>query len=79
MKLWLLYIYYVEVVKMLIRAERFGYWNFHVVAISKMLNLFAATGHINYAKSIYFFHFIFYLFNVDIKTEYIFGIYQKNS
>ena len=79
MKLRLLYIYYVEVVKMLIGAERFGYWNFHVVAISKMLNLFAATGHINFAKYIYFFYFIFYLFNVDIKTEYIFGIYQKNS
>ena len=64
---------------MLIGAERFGYWNFHVVAISKMLNLFAATGHINFAKYIYFFYFIFYLFNVDIKTEYIFGTYQKNS
>ena len=50
-KLWLLYIYYVDVVKMFILAERTGYWNLHVVAISKMLNLFAATGYINYDKS----------------------------
>ena len=27
----------------------------------------------------YYLFFIFYFFNVDIKTEYIFGIYQKNS
>ena len=50
-KLWLWYIYYVDLVKMFIRAERSGYWNLHAVAISKMLNLFAATRHINYAKS----------------------------
>ena len=32
-------------------------------------------------QTVYFFflNFIFYLFNVDIKTEYIFRIYQKNS
>ena len=36
---------------MFIRAERSGYWNLHVVAITKMLNLFAAAGHIDYAKS----------------------------
>ena len=39
-----LYIYYVDVVKMFIRAEISGYWNLHVVAMSEMLNLFAATG-----------------------------------
>ena len=50
-KLWLLYIYYFDVVKMLIRAEKCGYWNLHVVAISKMLKLLAATRIINYAKS----------------------------
>ena len=33
-KLWLLYIYCVDVFKMFIRAERSGYWNLHVVAIS---------------------------------------------
>ncbi len=28
-----------------------GNWNLHLVAIEKMFNLFAATGHSNYAKS----------------------------
>ena len=50
-KLWLQYIEYVETLKECIRAERKGDWNLHLIAISKMLNLFAATGHINYAKS----------------------------
>ena len=50
-KLWLQYIEYVETLKMFIRAERTGNWCLHLVAVGKMLNLFAATGHINYAKS----------------------------
>ena len=49
--LWLKYIEYVEVLKLFIRAERTGDWNLHLIALTKMLNLFAATGHINYAKS----------------------------
>ena len=49
-KLWIQYISYIEVLKLFIRAERTGNWNLHLVAISKMINLFAATGHINYAK-----------------------------
>ena len=36
---------------MLKGLERTGDWNLHLVSVSKMLNLFAATGHINYAKS----------------------------
>ena len=50
-KLWLLYIYYVGVVKMFVQAERSDYWKLHIVAISTIFNLFAATGHINYAKN----------------------------
>ena len=34
-----------------IRAERIGNWYLHFVSISQMLNLFAATGNVNYAKS----------------------------
>ena len=49
-KLWLQYIYYIDVVKVFIRAERTGDWNLYLTALSKTLNLFAATGHINYAK-----------------------------
>ena len=50
-KLWLQYIEYVEILKLFIHGERTGNWNMHLVAVGKMLNLFAATGHINYAKS----------------------------
>ena len=50
-KLWLQYIECVEILKLFIRAERTGNWNLHLIAVEKMLNLFAATGQINYAKS----------------------------
>ena len=50
-RLWLQYIEYVETVKLFIQAERIGNWNLHLIAVGKMMNLFAATGHINYAKS----------------------------
>ena len=49
-KLWLLYMHYVDIVKMFIRAERTGNWFEHLAATEKMLNLYAATGHMNYAK-----------------------------
>jgi len=42
---------YIETLKLFIRAERSGNWSLHLVAVVRMLNLFAATGHINYAKS----------------------------
>ncbi|CAB4000916.1 Hypothetical predicted protein [Paramuricea clavata] len=41
--LWLQYIEYVETLKVFIRAERTGDWNLYIVAITKMLYLFAAT------------------------------------
>ena len=37
--------------KIFIRSEKSGYWNLHAMAISKMLNWLATTGHISYAKS----------------------------
>ena len=49
--LWLLYIHYIHVVKEFSFAERTSNWELHLDALSKMLNFFAATGHINYAKS----------------------------
>ena len=49
--LWLQYLEYVDTLKLFIQAERTGNWNLHLIAVEKMLNLFAATGHINYAKS----------------------------
>ena len=49
-KLWILYMFYMQVLKDFIRAERTGNWSLHVQSVGKMLNLFAATGHIHYAK-----------------------------
>ena len=42
---------YMETLKLFIWAERTGIWNLHLIAAGKMLNLFATTGHIHYAKS----------------------------
>ena len=50
-RLWIQYLEYVTIVKNFIRAEITGNWHLHLVSASQMLNLFAATGHVNYAKS----------------------------
>jgi hypothetical protein len=49
-KLWLMYVRYIDVLKALIRSDRTGNWQMHLTSIAGMLNLFAATGHTNYAK-----------------------------
>jgi len=49
--LWLQYCHYVDVLRSFIRAERMGDWARHLSSVTQMLNLFAATGHNNYAKS----------------------------
>ena len=49
-KLWVQYLYYVSTLKLLLRAERTADWHLHLVSIRRMINLFAATGHANYAK-----------------------------
>ena len=49
-KLWIQYMYHMETLRMFIRAERSGNWNLHLIAVSRMLNIFAATGHNQYAK-----------------------------
>ena len=36
--------------KIFIRAERTGNWSLHLQSMSNMINLFAATGHVNHAK-----------------------------
>ena len=50
-KLWIQYIDYVDIAKDFIRAARTGHWELHLESVRRMINLFAATGHINYAKS----------------------------
>ena len=49
--LWCSYVRYVSIIQDFIRAERTNDWNLHVLSTNAMLNLFAATGHNNYAKS----------------------------
>ena len=50
-KLWILYIYYLDILKRFIIAERTSNWSLHLDSTLRMLNLFASSGHINYAKS----------------------------
>lgn len=49
-QLWLKYIDCINVVKLFIYAERTSDWEMHLSALSKMLNVFAGTGHFNYSK-----------------------------
>ena len=50
-RLWLQYMDYVSVLKDFNTAERTSDWNLHIVSLTAMLNLFAASGHTHYAKS----------------------------
>ena len=50
-KLWMLYLRCVKTLTLFIRAERTGDFRLHLHSVSELLNLFAATGHANYAKS----------------------------
>ena len=50
-KLWILYLDYISTIKKYIIAERTSNWALHLKTTKEILNLFAATGHINYAKS----------------------------
>ena len=49
--LWMSYIAYISVLLDFIRSERSSDWLLHLSATKRMLNLFATTGHNNYAKS----------------------------
>ena len=54
-RLWVLYLDYISVLKQFILAERTSNWLLHLESTKNMLNLFAATGHLNYAKSARFY------------------------
>ena len=49
-KLWLQYLSYIGLIKDFIYAERVGDWSLHLLTVKRMLNLFAASGRVNYAK-----------------------------
>ena len=50
-KLWLRFMDYIEIIKDFICCERLEMWDGHLNAVTALLNLFAATCHIHYAKS----------------------------
>jgi hypothetical protein len=54
-KLWLDYLQWISTVKRFIIAERTSNWHLHLQSSIEMLNLFAASGHIHYAKSARFY------------------------
>jgi len=49
-RLWLLYMHYVTVLKLFLFGDRTSNWEVHLHSVEEMLGLFAATGHVNYAK-----------------------------
>ena len=49
-KLLLLHVRYTSIVKCYILSERMCYWALHLHTVQKIMNLFAASGHINYAR-----------------------------
>ena len=49
--LWISYNTYVSIVQEFLRAKRISNWNLHLCATKSMVNLFAAMGHNDYAKS----------------------------
>ncbi|KAK3917801.1 Protein lin-54-like protein [Frankliniella fusca] len=50
-RLWVQYARQVELIRLLLRAERVGDWDLHLYAVREMLPYFHAAGHLNYAKS----------------------------
>ena len=52
-KLWLQYLHHIQVLKRFIIAEGTSSWSLHLRSNTDMLNLFTASGHLNYAKRAY--------------------------
>ncbi len=49
-KLWPRYVRYIEVAKKFVGGERTSDWQLHLDSLDEMLNVFATTGHGNYAQ-----------------------------
>jgi len=49
-RLWIQYLYWIDLVKCFIMAERTSNWHLHLETTASMLPLFAAAGHQNYAR-----------------------------
>lgn len=52
-QLWLSCMHYIHLMKAFIFTERQSNWELHLDVVTEMLNLFAATGHTSYAKSVH--------------------------
>ena len=65
-KLRLQYMNYLSTIKEFVRAEESGNWQGHLAAMGKILNLFAATGLINYVKS----GRLYLQFMLDLEKDY---------
>ena len=50
-KLWIQYMECIDIIRNYIRAARTSDWNLYLITLEKMIDVFAATGRINYAKS----------------------------
>ena len=50
-KLWMQYREYVSIMRQFAQAARSGHWNLNLIFLQRILNLSAATSHINYVKS----------------------------
>ena len=50
-RLWVQFMDYLSLLEEFIASERLGLWHSHLDACVKLLNVFAATGHLHYAKS----------------------------
>ena len=50
-KLWIGCLDYINIIKEFIYCKRLGLWDGYLSAVTKLLNLFAATGNIHYVRS----------------------------
>ena len=50
-KLWINYLNQSQMMRLFIYAERTGDFHLHLYCVQKMIPLFHASGHLNYAKS----------------------------
>ena len=73
-RLWIQYLQYITIIKIFIRAERTGNQHLHLVSTSQMINLFAATGHVNYNKSARM--YLQMMIELPVKHS---GLYEKSS
>ena len=76
-KLWLSYMHYISILKQYIFAERTSNWKLHLNTTIEMLNLFASTGHVNYAKSARF--YVQQMQSLEDKMPWLHEMYLKGE